>query len=187
MPCAAMSADEEAWYARVQEARCLRMMGNEGGFLRQALAAFDQLPQRAEPLYDLARFCREHGMNAASVLFSEAGLAVPRPDQEAPFVEDFVYIAGLKEEFALAAYHAPEPAHDKRAAIVQLAGLGPDSARRLTQPGARSNLHFYAPPARTLMPSFAARPVGFNAPPVIVWRNLRWRLRTGGSSCSSQP
>lgn len=110
---AEMSADEEAWYARVQEARCLRMMGDEGGFVRQALAAFDQRPHRAEPLYDLARFCRERGMNTASILFSEAGLAVPTPDEDALFVEEFVYRAGLKEEFALAAYYAPERARGR--------------------------------------------------------------------------
>jgi SET domain len=129
---AAMSADEEAWYARVQEARCLRMMGDEGGFVRQALAAFDQRPVRAEPLYDLARFCRERGMNTASILFSEAGLAVPTPDEDALFVEEFVYRAGLKEEFALAAY-APEPARRTRARKVcnwlALARAVPEASR----------------------------------------------------------
>ena len=159
-----MSADDEAWYARLQEARCLRMMGDEGGFMRQAITAFDQRPQRAEPLYDLVRFCREHGMNTACLLFSEGGLAVPRPDPDALFVEDFVYTAGLKEEFALAAYHAPEPARHARGRQLcnwlALARTVPEGSRNR----ARSNLRFYAPPARTLMPSLAAHPVGFNAP-----------------------
>src|ERR1700737_2303420 len=161
---AAMSADEEAWYARVQEARCLRMMGDEGGFVRQALAAVDHRPQRAEPLYDLARFCRERGMNAASVLFSEAGLGVPRPQEDALFVEDFVYTVGLKEEFALAAYYAPEPARRARGRKVcnwlALARTVPEGSRNR----ARSNLHLYAEPAGTIMPSLAACPVGFVAP-----------------------
>ena len=176
---AAMSADEEAWYARVQEARCLRMMGDEGGFVRQALSAFDQRPQRAEPLYDLARFWREHNMNAASILFSEAGLAVPRPGEGALFVEDFVYTAGLKEEFALVAYYTPEPARQTRGRQLcnwlALARSVPSGSRDR----ARSNLHFYTQAAGTMMPSLAARPVGFTAPPGYRLANPSVALKGG--------
>ncbi|WP_051410484.1 glycosyltransferase [Mesorhizobium sp. LNHC221B00] len=156
--------DEEAWNARLQEARCLRKLGDEAGFISQALAAFNQRPQRAEPLYDLARFYREKGMNDASVLFSEAGLAIKRPEQDILFIEDHVYTTGLLEEFAIAANYAHDLVRKDRgfAACNWLAlnrTIG-DGQREL----AWSNLFYYVQPARTVMPSFSARPVGFTAP-----------------------
>lgn len=156
--------DEEAWNARLQEARCLRKLGDEAGFISQALVAFNQRPQRAEPLYDLAQFYREKGMNHASVLFSEAGLAIKRPEQDILFIEDYVYTTGMIEEFAIAANYSRDPVRKDRGfaacnwlALNRTIGDGPKEL-------AWSNLFFYAQPAKTMMPSFGARPVGFTAP-----------------------
>jgi hypothetical protein len=149
--------DEDAWYARVQEARCLRALNDDSGFVRAALAAFNQRPLRAEPLYDLARFYRERGMTNLSVLYAEAGLALERPDSEAMFVEDFVYTVGLREEYSIAAYYFPDPMRKERGHVaadwLTLSRTAPQATRDL----ARSNVGFYCEPARVLILSAATR------------------------------
>jgi glycosyltransferase involved in cell wall biosynthesis len=156
--------DEEAWYAQLQEARCLRDLKDEGGFLRCALAAFNQRPHRAEPLYDLARFYRERGMNEASALFAEAGLALRPPEGDVLFIEDFVYHAGLKEEYSIAAYYCKDPTRRKYGfAACHWLALNrdvPSQSRTL----ARQNLQFYVEPLEEIAPSLRARRISFAAP-----------------------
>jgi glycosyltransferase involved in cell wall biosynthesis len=155
---------EEVWYARLQRARCLKRLGNHDGFLGEAIAAFNQRPHRGEPLYDLARFYRERGMHEAAALFAEAGLALPWPKQDLLFVDDAVYTGGLREEYSISANYSRDRARKDRgfAACNWLALSRAVGAGR--QGLARFNLRFYVEPAGQLMPSFAARPVGF-APP----------------------
>lgn len=154
--------DEEVWTARVQEARCRRALGDDGDFVRQALAAFAIRPHRAEPLYDLARFYREEAIHEVSALFSEVGLTIERPTRDLLFVEDFVYTAGLEEEYAIAAYYARDPVRRDRgfaaANWLALNPAAPDRSRDL----ARQALSFYVKPAGAILRSFTARRLGLD-------------------------
>jgi glycosyltransferase involved in cell wall biosynthesis len=149
--------DEEVWYSRWQRARCLRTLGDDAGFLQAALAAFNARPWRAEPLYDLARYYRERGMHDASLLFSEAGLAIGLPD-DVLFVEGSIYAVGLKEEYAIAAFYSRDAARRERGhALCDWLALN----RAVPKPSgdlARSNLFFYAEAASVLMPSLEIEP-----------------------------
>jgi glycosyltransferase involved in cell wall biosynthesis len=156
--------DEEVWTARREQARCLRDLGDEGGFLTQALAAFNQRPHRAEPLYDLARYYRVKGWNAAATLFSERGLEIPIPKDDVLFVEEWAYRYGLQEEFSIAANYAGE-AERKDRGFAACEGLAfnrdiPAGPREL----AFSNLQYYAQPLNRLVSSFVARRLEFSPP-----------------------
>jgi glycosyltransferase involved in cell wall biosynthesis len=156
--------DEEAWNARLEYARCLRKLGDEDGFVRQALQAFNERPQRAEPLYDLARFYRKRGMNAVSALYCEAGLALPRPTGDLLFLEDFVYETGLREEYSIAAYYTPDRERKERGfAVCDWLALS-RTAPAESNEQAWSNLFFYLRPLGVLTPSFAARRIDFTPP-----------------------
>lgn len=100
---------EEAWYARLQEARIRLGLGDETAFVRLALAAFNERPHRAEPLYDLTKFYRERGLNDVALLYCERGLAIPRPgSSESLFIEDYIYEIGFKEEYSISANYSQD-------------------------------------------------------------------------------
>lgn len=134
---------EETWYAKLQYARCLLMLGDECGFVAKALVAYNERPHRAEPLYDLARFYRQRGLYEVAVLYCEAGLALSWPEDDTLFIDDFIYATGLREELSIAGYYCQNPGRKERGrkACEALAhhGEAPDSSRAL----ALNNLVFY--------------------------------------------
>ena len=156
--------DEEAWYARWQEARCHRLLGDEAEFLAAALQAYDMRPWRAEPLYDIAKFYRERGANETAALFCEMASGLPWPAQDKLFIDDFVYQTGLKEEFSIAGYYCRSAARKQagRAACFALAldASAPPASRAL----ARQNLFFYAPTAEAVIPSTRISRIDFTPP-----------------------
>ena len=139
-------------------------MNKEEDFVKQALLAFNQRPNRAEPLYDLAKFYREKGMNDASLIFAKAGLDIPYPEDDLLFIEDFVYSTGLKEEFSIVAYYSCDSSVKYKGYLkcneVALDRNNPVTSREL----ARSNLEFYMQPLHEIATSFTTKRVDFTPP-----------------------
>ena len=106
--------DEEAWSARLREARCCRRRGDDGAFLRSALAACGQRPHRAEPLHHVARYHRERGLNAAAAMVAGEGLALDCPADDKRLIDGFVYRWGLREELSSAGNHGRDPTRRAR-------------------------------------------------------------------------
>ncbi len=127
------------------------------------MAATAACPTRAEALHGAARYCRVRGMNERGYEFAAQGLAIACP-KDALAVEDWIYEYGLQQEFSIVANYSRDPARKDRGFAscnwLALNRTVPEGPRNL----ALSNLHFYIEPVAKMMPSFAARPVGF-APP----------------------
>ena len=158
--------EEEAWYARWQQARCYLKIEDEAGFLRTALAAYNARPQRAEPLFDLARYWRDRKQYDLACTFAELGLATPWPERDMLFVDDFIYSAGLASEYAIAGFYSRQARHrDRGRELCDWLAMRRDipvDTRNL----ARVNCLFYARPAAATLPSLrfhAFAPAGFAA------------------------
>jgi len=154
---------EECWYAQMRLALCRKQMGDLPGFLSNMLAAYRMRPQRAEVLYELARYYREQGDNFTSLLFSEAGLQVPHAKTDLLFVNDWAYKSGIKEEFSICAYYDER----KRAA-------GAKMCNELALAGseqARGNLYWYLKSLREHVPSFVPKQIPFTPPEGYVATN----------------
>lgn len=153
--------EEEVWSAQANLAQCYLEMGNEAEFIRNMLIAYNMRPSRAEALYDLAHHYRLKGMNAAAAMIAETGLALPL-SKDALFVNDFVYNAGLKEEFAITAFYVPEKRAKGFEVIDHLSiQAGPYGHSREL---ARYNLYWYLPTLKDSCPSFTPKKIDFTAP-----------------------
>ena len=150
--------DEEVWHAQVCYAECMLQLGRDAEFILNMQLAYNMRPHRAEPLHKMAKYYREKGQNALSLLFSERGMELPHT-KDALFVDDYVYECGCKDEFAVSAFYVP----DKRA-------KGFDVCNELTlkkSPYAfsrdlnRTNIFHYYPMLKEVCPSFEWKKINF--------------------------
>lgn len=158
--------DEETQSAMMNLACSYKDAGFHDKFIVGMLGAYNFRPQRAEPLYDLARYHRERGENALALMYAKTGMNKKRPD-DLLFVNEFVYSHGLRYEYSIAGYY-DEAERPRAFEVTNALSLDPtcppdfrDSARR--------NLFWHLKPLKDYCPSFAGRrlfpkmPVGYIA------------------------
>ena len=145
--------DEEVHSAKMNLAGCYKSMNQPEKYVTTMMEAYSYRPQRAEPLYDLAKHYREAGHPALALTFAKAGLAKPRPD-DLLFVNDFVYSHGLRYEFSVVGFYdeAERPRAFDVTNDLALDASCPTNERL----SARANLYWYTRPLVDWCPSFKA-------------------------------
>jgi glycosyltransferase involved in cell wall biosynthesis len=104
--------DEERWYARFRQGWSLLRLGDGIRAAGVLLDAFDARPSRAEPLWLLARYYRDHNQNHAALMLALRGVEIPYPEGDLLFVDTQVYDWLLWEEVMISAFYAGARYHD---------------------------------------------------------------------------
>ncbi|QNP47528.1 glycosyltransferase [Diaphorobacter aerolatus] len=108
--------EEERWFAQFQIAKLMERTGAAPQAVREAyLAAYAARPQRAEPLCELARFCRERKEFALASLFALQASKMPLPGEDLLFVDASVYRWRALDELAVSAFYTPQQALGREA------------------------------------------------------------------------
>ena len=94
--------DEEVFYAAYQLGVLVGHRDLEAA-IPLLLDAYERRPERAEPLYELARLHRVSGRNHAAYLFARRAAEIPYPD-DLLFVHRDIYQWGITFERSVAAY-----------------------------------------------------------------------------------
>jgi tetratricopeptide (TPR) repeat protein len=97
--------EEEAWYAAYRQGLCSIELGDWEQGIAQLLRAWARRPQRAEPLYQLARHARLRGETHLAMLAAERALRIPPPADDRLFVEMPAYTYGPLEEVAISGFY----------------------------------------------------------------------------------
>lgn len=173
--------DEETHAAMTGLAEVQKMRKNDAQFVKGMIEAYNFRPQRAEPLHAVAQYYREKGQNHASLLFSKAGLKTPRPN-DLLFVDDFVYEHGLRFEYSIAGYSAPEE-RDHALQVTDDLALDP-TCPEPHRHAARRNLYWYTKPLGHYCPSFVDQKIVFFPPEGYTAMNPSVEVHNGQIKCN---
>ena len=120
--------DEESWYAQLQVARLVEILGDQPAAIAGYLDAYARRPSRAEPLVELARLLRARGDWPGALLYARAAAQIPLPADRL-FVDTACYQWRALDEWTIAAWWAGCHAEGAQAMTRLLAAPFPESER----------------------------------------------------------
>ena len=100
-----------------------RILGENEMATGWLLRAWEDQPNRAEPLYQIANLHRHIGNNRLALLFALQGQSIPKPKTDALYVNDRVYQYLLDEEISIVAFYVQGMRKYGREAIVKLLSI----------------------------------------------------------------
>lgn len=154
---------------------------NFGGFIDAMIQAHNFRPERAEPLYELAKAYRERNQQRAGLLFAKAGLNIQRPN-DLLFVNDYVYSHGLRYEYSVLGFY-DEAERARSFEVTDDLALDP-TCPAPQRSSARTNLFWYLKPLSTYCTSFRPTKLDFTPPPGYTAMNPSVEECNGKITCN---
>ena len=102
---------EEVFYSLYRVAMIKALLNHPWEEIQQAfLDSYESRPERAEPLYQIARCYRQiHNRPKLAFMYAKAALDIPYPHNDILFVQDDVYRYAILDEIGATAYYAGKP------------------------------------------------------------------------------
>jgi hypothetical protein len=132
---------EEVYYSIYRIGICRALQNKPWIEIQQAfLDAYNTRPQRAEPLYQVARIYRLNGKPALAYVFAKMAAEIPYPKDDILFIDNDVYRYGILDEIGSTAFYAGkvEVGYNACKALLDRKLLPESEVERVTK-----NLHEY--------------------------------------------
>jgi len=131
---------EEIWYSHYMIAKCHRELGNIVKFEEWMLRAYEYRKERAEPLYELARYFRQDGQHYKAYQYVVMGQKIPM-STDSLFIETEVYNGLFDYEQSVLDYYVKSDRYEGlRSSVHYMLKLG------LHHPSVLYNLQYYTKP-----------------------------------------
>ncbi len=154
---------EEVWYSHYMIGQCYQTLEDPIRFESWMLRAYKLRPQRAEGIYKLAKYFREHAQHYKAYQYVEMGSKIPL-STDSLFVETPIYTGLFEYERSILDYYVKSDKRDGLRSSMKYMMMRNDH-----QANVLSNMKFYVQPignvvSRTNLP----RPFGDTFQPTVV-------------------